>query len=92
MQLDGRRGGGAQHILEWGVFGFAFGRKAGVLLLEDGQSQHIAEKERKNKRNKQEVSTDNMREKTIKKESSFKVPMSCFIWPSEVVNWLQTLI
>lgn len=43
VQLDSRRGGSAQHILEWRVFGLAFGRQAGVLLLEDWQSQHIAE-------------------------------------------------
>lgn len=46
MQLDGGRRGSAQHILEWGVFGLAFRRKAGFLLLEDGQSQHVAERER----------------------------------------------
>lgn len=46
MQLDGRRGGGAQHILEWGIFGLTFGRKAGVLLLKNRQSQHITERER----------------------------------------------
>lgn len=42
MQLDGGGRGGAQHILEWGVFGLVVGRNAGVLLLEDGQSQHVA--------------------------------------------------
>lgn len=41
MQLDGGRGGGAEHILEWEVFGLALGGEAGVLLLEDRQSQHI---------------------------------------------------
>lgn len=45
MQLDSRRGGGTQHILEWGVFGLAFRWKVGVLLLKDGQSQHIAERQ-----------------------------------------------
>lgn len=46
MQLDGGRCGGAQHILEWGVFGLVFGGEAGFLLLKDGQSQHVAEGER----------------------------------------------
>lgn len=46
MQLDGGRRGGAQHILEWGVFGLVFRRKAGFLLLKDRQSQHVAERER----------------------------------------------
>lgn len=46
MQLDSRRGGGAQHILEWGIFGLIFRRKAGVLLLKDWQSQHITARER----------------------------------------------
>lgn len=41
MQLDSGRGGGAQHILEWGIFGLIFRREAGVLLLKDWQSQHI---------------------------------------------------
>lgn len=50
MQLDGGRRGSAQHILEWGVFGLAFRRKAGFLLLEDGQSQHVAERERETRR------------------------------------------
>lgn len=45
MQLDGGRRGSAQHILEWGVFGLVFRRKAGFLLLEDRQSQHVAERE-----------------------------------------------
>lgn len=46
MQLDSGRRGGAQHILEWGIFGLVFRRNAGVLLLEDWQSQHIAERMR----------------------------------------------
>lgn len=51
VQLDGRRRGGAQHVLEWGVFGLTVRGEAGVLLLEDGQSQHIAggDREEKNK-------------------------------------------
>lgn len=49
MQLDGGRGGGAQHILEWGVFGLVLGGEAGVLLLEDRQSQHIAGTQRDEK-------------------------------------------
>lgn len=48
MQLDSRRRGGAQHILEWGIFGLVFRREAGVLLLKDWQSQHIAERETEN--------------------------------------------
>lgn len=54
MQLDSRRGGGTQHILEWGVFGLIFRREAGVLLLEDWQSQHIAEERERRKRNEGE--------------------------------------
>lgn len=46
MQLDSRRGGSTQHILEWRIFGLAFRWKVGVLLLKDGQSQHITEKQR----------------------------------------------
>ena len=53
VQLDSRRGGGAQHILEWGIFGLALRRKAGVLLLKDGQSQHIAERKRRKRRGTQ---------------------------------------
>lgn len=53
MQLDSRRGGGAQHILEWGIFGLAFRRKAGVLLLKDWQSQHIAARGRRKRRETQ---------------------------------------
>lgn len=47
MQLDGGRRGGTQHILEWGVFGLILGGEAGVLLLEDRQSEHIAERDKK---------------------------------------------
>lgn len=46
MQLDGGRRGGTQHILEWGVFGLILGGEAGVLLLEDRQSEHVAERHR----------------------------------------------
>jgi len=60
VQLDSRRGGGAQHILEWGVFGLAFRRKAGVLLLEYRQSQHIAERSRRKRRETDNVSMDVM--------------------------------
>lgn len=52
MQLDGGRRGGTQHILEWGVFGLILGGEAGVLLLEDRQSEHIAERQRERKKNK----------------------------------------
>jgi len=46
MQLDSGRGGSAQHILEWGIFGLVFRGKAGVLLLKDRQSQHITVRHR----------------------------------------------
>lgn len=36
VQLDSRRCGSTQHILEWGVFGLVVRGEAGVLLLEDG--------------------------------------------------------
>lgn len=51
VQLDGRRRGGTQHVLEWGVFGLVVGGEAGVLLLEDGQSEHIAGGHREGKQN-----------------------------------------
>lgn len=50
MQLDSGRGGGTQHILEWRVFGLIFGRKVGVLLLKNGQCQHITERRGKSER------------------------------------------
>ena len=42
VQLDGGRGGSTEHVLERRVFGVAVGRQAGILLLEDGQCQHVA--------------------------------------------------
>lgn len=55
MQLDGGRRGGTQHILEWGVFGLILGGEAGVLLLEDRQSEHIAETQRETKKQKRQM-------------------------------------
>lgn len=61
MQLDSGRGGGAQHILEWGIFGLIFRREAGVLLLKDWQSQHIT-------RRGQRETSKSAREKTKTKK------------------------
>lgn len=61
VQLDGGRRGSAQHILEWGVFGLAFRRKAGFLLLEDRQSQHVADGERERPDGGQEAHKVNTR-------------------------------
>ena len=68
MQLDSRRGGSAQHILEWGIFGLVFIRKAGVLLLKDWQSQHIAERERE-RTHKEKVSMVMMQARQAKKKN-----------------------
>lgn len=57
MQLDGGRGGGAQHILEWGVLALALQGEAGVLLLEDGQGQHITETQRRRRRHEKPTRT-----------------------------------
>lgn len=60
MQLDSGRCGGTQHILEWGIFGLVFRRKAGVLLLKDWQSQDIAERDQREREREKKTKSARM--------------------------------
>lgn len=85
MQLDSGRGGGTQHILEWGIFGLIFGGKAGVLLLKDGQSQHITgetdreemgERKKEGETDKQGVSMDMKYKREGNRKFTMKIVVS----------------
>lgn len=73
MQLDSRRRGGTQHILEWRIFGLIFRRKVGVLLLKDWQSQHIAEGDQKERQKNQHLGDEGEKKQNRKESWKLKV-------------------
>lgn len=82
MQLDSGRGGGAQHILEWGIFGLIFRREAGVLLLKDWQSQHITRRGEieTNKSAREKQNNNNTRTVVSDKFSPLGADLAYFPW------------
>lgn len=82
MQLDSGRGGGAQHILEWGIFGLIFRREAGVLLLKDWQSQHITRRGEieTNKSVREKQKNNNTRTVVSDKFSPLGADLAYFPW------------
>lgn len=83
MQLDSGRGGGAQHILEWGIFGLIFRREAGVLLLKDWQSQHITrtgERDKQVSEGKTKKKNNNTRTVVNDKFSPLGADLAYFPW------------